>query len=352
MCGIVGRVGPGRCDLAPALDSIAHRGPDDRATWRGASPGGAVDLGFVRLSIIDLSPSGRQPMANEDGAVQVVFNGEIYNFLELRRELEGRGHRFRSNSDSEVLVHGYEEYGDAVVDRLRGMFAFAIWDARQERLLCAVDRVGIKPFFWSDWGGAFHFGSEIKALLACGVPATMDAAGLEGYLQYLYVPPPRTMFREVSRLQPGHRLVWQRGTARLERYWTFPTPRPVTDERDLVAELRPILKDAVQSHLVSDAPLGAFLSGGMDSSAIVALMAQASSKPVRTFCVTFDTPAFDERVYARAVATHFGTEHTEIDVRPDVVSLLPKMVRQFDEPFGNPTALLLYSLCEKARRHV
>jgi len=352
MCGITGRIATSHADVGPALDAIAHRGPDDRGTWRSPPGGAAVDLGFVRLAVIDLSPAGHQPMPNEDGTIWLVFNGEAYDFADLRKELESLGHRFRSRTDSECVIHGYEQWGDGVIERLRGMFALAIWDQRRQRMLCAVDRLGIKPLFYSVWGGGFLFGSEMKALLAMGVPRDLDPDGAVGFFQYLYVPAPGTIFRHVRRLEPGHTLVWEKGAVHVERYWRLPLPDPTRDAREAPEQLRHALDDAVRSHLVSDAPLGAFLSGGLDSSTVVALMARHSSRPVRTFCMTFDEPAFDEREHAQAVARHLGTDHTEIPVKADIAEFLPRMVRHFDEPFGNPTSLLLYSLCRDARRHV
>jgi asparagine synthase (glutamine-hydrolysing) len=354
MCGIVGRIGREHVDLRPALDCIAHRGPDDRGTHACDGPAGAVDLGFVRLAIIDLSPAGHQPMCNEDGTVWLVFNGEVYNFPELRRELEGLGHRFRSHTDSETILHAYEQYGDGFVHRLRGMFALAIWDARQSRLLLVRDRLGIKPLYYSTAGGSLSFCSEMKGLLALGAERTLDEVALASYLHLLYVPPPRTIFAAIKALAPGHLLVWEKGQARVERYWDISRPPARRDYPSMVEELRELLDTVVQQHLVSDVPLGAFLSGGLDSSTLVALMARHASAPVRTYCMTFrpEEGLYDERDYARIVARHFGTVHTEIPVKPDLVNDLPAMVRHFDEPFGNPTALLIYLLSKETRRHV
>jgi asparagine synthase (glutamine-hydrolysing) len=354
MCGIVGQIGSRHVDLGPALDRIAHRGPDDRGTYAGEGADDAVDLGFVRLAIIDLSPAGHQPMCNEDGSVWLVFNGEIYNYQELRRELEPLDHRFRSNTDSECIIHAYEQYGDGFVHRLRGMFGLAIWDARRSRLVLARDRLGIKPLYYSTAGGGLRFCSEIKGILQLGASRDLDAVSLASYLHLLYVPPPRTIFQAVKSLPPGHLLVWEGGAARVEQYWDFARPPDHRDYQSMVEELRELLDSVVKQHLVSDVPLGAFLSGGLDSSTLVSLMARNSSTPVRTYCMTFreDEGLYDEREYARIVARHFGTVHTEIPVKPDLVNDLPAMVRHFDEPFGNPTALLIYLLSKETRKHV
>jgi asparagine synthase (glutamine-hydrolysing) len=314
----------------------------------------AVDLGFVRLSIIDLSPAGHQPMRNEDGTVWLVFNGEIYNFQELRRDLESLGHVFRSNTDSETIIHAYEQYGDGFVDRLRGMFGLAIWDARRNRLVAARDRLGIKPLYYSTTGGRLTFCSEIKGVLQLGASRDIDPQALAAYLHLLYVPPPRTIFQGVKALPPGHMLVWELGNIRVERYWDIARPPVMRDYGEMVEQLRVMLDDVVKQHLVSDVPLGAFLSGGLDSSTLVALMARNGSGPVRTYCMTFreEEGLYDERQYARIVADHFGTIHTEIPVKPDLVNDLPAMVRHFDEPFGNPTALLSYQLSKETRKHV
>jgi len=354
MCGIVGRVGRGHVDLGPAMASIAHRGPDDRGTYAGEARDGAVDLGFVRLAIIDLSPAGHQPMTNEDGTVWLVFNGEIYNFQELRRELEGLGHRFRSQTDSETILHAYEQYGDGFVQRLRGMFGLAIWDARRDRLVLARDRLGIKPLYYSTAGGGLSFCSEMKGILALGQSRELDPVSLASYLHLLYVPPPRTIFSAIRCVPPGYLLVFENGQARVERYWDIARPPDHRDYRTMVAHLQGMLDEVVKQHLISDVPLGAFLSGGLDSSTLVALMARHSSAPVRTYCMTFreEEGLYDEREYARIVARHFGTVHTEIPVKPDLVNDLPAMVRHFDEPFGNPTALLIYLLSKETRKHV
>jgi asparagine synthase (glutamine-hydrolysing) len=355
MCGICGYVGVERRPLKAATDSLRHRGPDDHDLWEGQLGGYAVGLGHRRLSIIDLSPLGRQPMATADGQLRVVFNGEIYNFKELRGELEKLGHVFRSHSDTEVVLEGYRRWGDAVVERLRGMFAFAVVDGPRARVLLARDRLGIKPLYVRSAAGSLLFASELKGILAM-LPERpqLDRRTLRAYLTYLYVPAPRSIFEGVGQLEPGERAVFENGELRRERYWRLPAIGPSPDRREVVAELRALLEETVRLHLISDVPLGAFLSGGLDSTTLVALMARASSRPVKTFCMTFEPDAglYDERQYARAVAERYGTEHTEIPVRPDLAELLPAAVRHFDEPFGNPTSLLVWALSQKTRESV
>lgn len=354
MCGIVGHIGPSGVDLVPALDALSHRGPDDHGIFKAEGNRWAVDLGFVRLSIQDLSELGHQPMGTDDGRLWLVFNGEIYNFHALREELSALGFRFRSRSDSEVVLRGYEAWGDNVTSKLRGMFSFAVWDRRKNRLIAVRDRLGIKPLYWSQVDGRFYFGSEIKGLLALGVPKNLRRSAIPAYLRYNYVPAPATMFREVQSLEPGHQLVWENGRVEISRYWQLPKVGAPVSDKDSLPELRRILDETIAMHMVSDVPVGAFLSGGLDSSTIVALMQRHSSKPVRTFCMTFgpDESHYDERSYAAAVARYIGTEHTEIPVSPDLATLLPTVIRHFDEPFGNPTALLSYSLARETRKHV
>jgi asparagine synthase (glutamine-hydrolysing) len=306
MCGITGfisgRPHPAAAVLLERMNaSLLHRGPDDagqflspglpgtEATPNGRASGPQVGLAMRRLSIIDLS-TGHQPIGNEDATCRIVFNGEIYNHLELRRELEARGHIFRTESDTEAILHAYEEYGVDCVRHLRGMFAFGIWDSRLERLFLARDPVGIKPLYWTESGGRLLFASEIKALFRDpAVPRRLNREGLHHYLSYLYVPAPQTMFEGISQLPPGHRLIWQRGAVTVEEYWAGPAAmlegqagRPVS-----TGEVWEVLREAVGAHMQSDVPLGAFLSGGLDSTAIVALMAELSSQPVRTFSIGF-----------------------------------------------------------------
>jgi asparagine synthase (glutamine-hydrolysing) len=360
MCGIAGFVessavgAPFDADTATDLiqrmcDVIRHRGPDDEGMLVDA---GAA-IGMRRLSIIDLS-TGHQPIHNEDRTVWTVFNGEIYNFRELRQELTGAGHRFYTASDTEVIVHAYEEWGTAAMKRLRGMFGLAIWDTRSRTLVIARDRVGIKPLHYAEADGRLFFGSEIKSLLqAPGMPRDLDLHALDHYLSFLYTPRDGSIFKRVRKVPPGHVLVWRDGTVRLQQYWQLPADEPYAgSEADAAGELRAVLTDAVRSHLVSDVPLGAFLSGGIDSSVVVGLMAQTSGTRVKTFSIGFDEPAYDELEHARAVAAHFGTDHHEAVVKPDAVSILDRLICHFDEPFADPSAIPTWYVSEMARRHV
>ncbi|MHB8420481.1 MAG: asparagine synthase (glutamine-hydrolyzing) [Myxococcales bacterium] len=356
MCGITGYLGGARPPLAAALASLRHRGPDGQGLWEGELAGQQAGLAHARLAVIDLSPAGRQPMETADGKLRLVFNGEIYNFRELRRELERLGHAFRTQSDTEVILVGYRQWGDAVVSHLRGMFAFALYDSHAQRALLARDRLGIKPLYYQALPGSLRFASEAKGVLAMlpERPAA-DPYALRDYLTYLYVPYPRSIWQGLAQLPPAHVLVWESGRARLDRYWRLPAPEPaVADERELALELRALLEETVRLHLASDVPLGAFLSGGLDSTTLVALMARQTSKRVKTFCMTFapDAGLYDEREYARAVADAYGTDHTEIPVEPDLTELLPHAIAHFDEPFGNPTSLLVDRLSQKTREHV
>jgi asparagine synthase (glutamine-hydrolysing) len=357
MCGIAGIVGNTGASITDAIAVLRHRGPDGEGAWSGAVAGRTLQLGQTRLAIIDLSDGGKQPMWDERGQVGVVFNGEIYNYRELRRELGALGHAFRSASDTETLLRGYLQWGEDVVHHLRGMFAYALWDARHEELLVARDRLGIKPMYWAEVQGGLAFGSEPKALFALGVERRPAPGTLDRYLTYLYVPGPQTAFAGVHELLPAHRLCWTpRFPVRMDRYWEPPRWQPGArrDPRELARELRQELDHVVEQHMLSDVPLGAFLSGGLDSSTLVGLMARKSPRPVKTFCMTFGAgeELYDEREYAREASAWFGTEHTEIPVRPNLVELLPALTWHFDQPFGNPTALLTYELSRLTRQHV
>jgi asparagine synthase (glutamine-hydrolysing) len=330
-------------------DVIRHRGPDDEGIH--VAPG--VGLGMRRLSIIDLS-GGRQPIHNETRTVSVVFNGEIYNYRELRAELEGAGHRFSTSSDTETIVHAYEQWDEAAFARLRGMFAIALWDSSSRTLLLARDRAGQKPVHYAERGGRMYFGSEIKSLLAAGaIDARINLRALDHYLAFLYTPRDESIFEGVRKLPPGHFLRWHDGRIDVAPYWQV-SPREtfMGSETDAVAELDGILQNAVRSHMISDVPLGAFLSGGVDSSAVVGMMARASSQPVKTFSIGFDEPEFDELEHARRVAHHFGTDHHEFVVRPDGLSILTDLVSHFDEPFADSSAIPTWYVSEIARRHV
>ena len=329
--------------------AIRHRGPDDEGIR--VMPGAA--LGMRRLSIIDLA-TGHQPMHNEDSTVWVVFNGEIYNYAELRADLVNRGHRFYTASDTETIVHAYEEWGEDAFRRLRGMFGIALWDSRDGSLLLARDRVGIKPLHFAVTGGRLYFGSEIKSILAAdAVEPALDFQALDHYLSFLYTPRDASIFAGIRKLPPGHLLRWRNGTADIRRYWELPAEEHMpASEEEAVEALRAVLRDAVRSHLMSEVPLGAFLSGGVDSSLVVGLMAEASSRPVRTFSIGFDDPRYDELEHARSVARHFGTEHHEFVVKPDALAIIDDLIGHFDEPFGDSSAIPTWYVSEIARRHV
>jgi asparagine synthase (glutamine-hydrolysing) len=330
-------------------DVIRHRGPDDEGIH--VEPG--VGLGMRRLSIIDLS-TGQQPIHNEDRSVWLVFNGEIYNYRELRAELTAAGHAFYTSSDTEVIVHAYEEWGEAAFKRLRGMFGIGLWDRPRRTLLLVRDRAGIKPLHFAQRNGRLYFGSEIKSLIAAGaVDREIDLQALDHYLSFLYAPRDRSLFKGVRKLPPGHLLRWRDGRADISSYWAIDAAEPFDGSPEEAATtLRKVLASAVRSHMVSDVPLGAFLSGGVDSSLVVGLMAEASSKPVQTFSIGFDEPQFDELAHARTVARHFGTEHHEFVVRPDGLSILDRLVEHFDEPFADSSAIPTWYVSEVARKHV
>jgi len=357
MCGITGRFNydayrPVDRDVLVAMtDAVAHRGPDAAGYY--LAPG--VGLGHRRLSIIDLS-TGDQPLANEDGTVQVVFNGEIYNFADVRAELIARGHRFRTGSDTEIIVHGYEEWGDRCVDRFRGMFAFAVWDANARRLLLARDRLGVKPLYYAEVpGGGIVFGSEIKSLLEDPeVPRAWRPEAIDAYLTLLYIPAPDTIYRAVKKLPPGHILVAEAGQVRVSRYWDlqFTGDGNPAREEEYLEELDSLLREAVGLRLVSDVPLGAFLSGGIDSSTVVAYMKEASGAPPVTIAVGFDDAAYDEVRHAEAVARHLGCEFHALTANPRVDDLLPKLAWHFDEPFADSSAVPTYYVSKAARELV
>ncbi|MGE5858584.1 MAG: asparagine synthase (glutamine-hydrolyzing) [Solirubrobacterales bacterium] len=354
MCGICGLVSldgataPDPAALAAMNETLVHRGPDSD----GSVIDGPAGLAMRRLSIIDLA-GGDQPIANEDGRIQVIQNGEIYNYRELRNELRGRGHTFSTHSDTEVLVHLYEERGPAFVEALRGMFALAIWDARHGRLVLARDRFGIKPLYYRVAGGAISFASELKALLhQPGFSREIDPGALESFLAFNSIPSPFTIFAEARKLPAGHQLVAEGGEVELTRY---ARPAPVsadevrTEAEDVLAEeLRERLRDSVRAHLVSDVPVGVLLSGGIDSSALTAIAAAESGYRVSTFSIGFEESSFDELDQARVVAQRYGTNHHELILRPDAVDLLPRLVEAFDEPFGDSSALPTYLVSQLA----
>lgn len=358
MCGIAGifslngTLPSGKTVIKKMTDSLAHRGPDDEGFYQDSR----VALGFRRLSIIDLK-TGNQPIHNEDSSVWTVLNGEIYNYRELRTELEGKGHKFYTHADTEVLVHLYEEYGEGLVGRLRGMFAFCIWDTRANKFCVFRDRLGIKPLFYAEAGGCLLFASEIKALLASGlVTREMDTEALNYYLGLQYVPAPLSIYKNIRKLKPGHMLslVPKQREVRQVEYWDLDNTvvSPLSFE-DCKARYRELLVESVKLHLMSDVPLGAFLSGGVDSSAVVATMAELCAEPVNTFTICSRNRAYDEGEYARIVSSRFGTVHRTFTVDPsDFLALIPGMFEQYDEPFADSSALPTYIVSRLARKHV
>jgi asparagine synthase (glutamine-hydrolysing) len=349
MCGICGftwsdpELGEKLCRV------IYHRGPDQEGIF--SEPG--VTLGHRRLSIIDLSEQGRQPMANEDGSIQLVFNGEIYNFLELRPQLEERGHRFSSQSDSEVIIHAYEEWGRDCLSRLRGMFAFGLWDGSRKQLLVARDRLGIKPLYYTIQDKKFAFASEIKALLEIPeVPRQVNLQALYTYLGYEFVPSPMTMFESIFKLPPGHFLIYSDQGLEIQNYWDLSFKATVKTPDEAVEEMRSLLEETVRLHLISDVPLGVFLSGGLDSSTLVALMRKLGIDPLRTFSIGYPDPSFSELPYAKLVAERFETRHTVLMIPEVTQKDLEEAVWHLDEPMTDLSTLPLYLVCREAKKHV
>ncbi|MFN3189916.1 MAG: asparagine synthase (glutamine-hydrolyzing) [Aureliella sp.] len=358
MCGIAGialndpgqRADAGR--LSAMLDAIVHRGPDDS----GVLLDGEVALGMRRLSIIDLA-DGQQPIYDESGRYGVVFNGEIYNYVELRKDLESRGHCFRTNSDTEVIVHLYEDFGKDCVDHLRGMFGFAIWDRVERRVFIARDRLGIKPLYYTVVGSNLYFGSEVKSLLALeDVERAVDLQALSDYLSLKYVPSPKTLFRGISSLEPGHHLTYEHGEISMERYWdlSFAKSTQAISEEDAIERLGELLRESVRLRLRSDVPFGAFLSGGLDSSVIVALMAEQMSQPVKTFSVGFsDAEGVDELPYAKQVADAFGAEHHTLSIgAKDFLTHAENVLWHLDQPIADQATVATHMVARLARRHV
>ena len=355
MCGIAGMIVRDNevaeaSEVRRMCDTIVHRGPDDEGIYAR----GVVGLGMRRLSIIDVS-GGRQPIHNEDQSIWLVFNGEIYNFLELRKELEGRGHRFYTHTDTEVIVHLYEEMGSDCIAKLRGMFAIALYDERKKSLLLARDRLGKKPLHYVLADGRILFGSEIKTLLAVAPQlAEIDPEGVLQYLYFGYIPDPFTAFQKIHKLPPGHLMEYSRGEIKIRKYWDLPAygTKPPHSEEECLDELETLLAEAVRIRLISDVPLGALLSGGVDSSIVVALMAKASTAPVKTFSIGFKAEQFNESAYARLVAERFGTDHHELVVDPDIEETLTFLSSMMEEPFGDSSMLPTYFVCRMAREHV
>ena len=365
MCGIAGFLDAARSATADVAivrtramtDAVAHRGPDDSDVW--VDPAAGVGLGHRRLSIIDLSPLGRQPMHSADGRYVISYNGEVYNFEALRRELAGLGHGFRGGSDTEVMLAACREWGpERAVTRFVGMFAIALWDRETATLRLMRDRIGVKPLYWCRRDGVLLFGSELKALMAHPAwRAEIDIEAAAAFTRYSYVPGAATIFRHVHKLAPGNILTVQPGAEpRITAYWRLRdvvAPHPIDNEREAAAELETILRESVRGRMIADVPLGAFLSGGIDSSTVVALMQAQSTRKVRTFSIGFREPGYDEARHAKAVAAHLGTEHTELYVEPrQAIDVVPNLPKWFDEPFGDSSQIPTYLVSAMTRRYV
>ncbi len=355
MCGIAGfckldHSADVPFDWTRMVDALTHRGPDDDGFYADAH----VGIGMRRLSIIDLS-GGAQPLSNEHNTVHVVYNGEIFNYRALRAELETRGHVFKTQSDTETIVHGYEEWGARVAEKLRAQFAYALWDENEKRLVVARDHFGIKPLFYTVVEDVLFFASEIKALLLHPkLKRAMDLRALDQYLSFLYVPAPRTMFQDIFELPPAHQLIVENGRVRVERFWKPNIEPRAMKDADARALIRAAFEDSVRAQLMSDVPLGAFLSGGIDSSAIVAMMKRHTNAPVKTFSLGFGAAEehWDETAAAARVAKFYNTEHYAFRIEPNIVELVPQVVSHFDQPFANPTAVLMLLLSRETRKHV
>lgn len=348
MCGIAGVYGISDKSLLKRMcDVIEHRGPDDSGYYVDDT----ISIGMRRLSIIDLA-GGKQPIVNEDGSIVVVFNGEIYNFRELRYDLEIKGHRFTTDSDTEVIVHAYEEYGSDCLDRFNGMFAIALWDMDRKELFLARDRVGIKPLYYAVIGNVLVFGSEIKSILEYGIKREVDVQAVADYFVLRYVPAPRTMFKGIRKLEPGCYMVVNKNSVERMKYWNLEFKTIPGNEDYFIKNILKMLKDSVKRRLIADVPLGVFLSGGVDSSTITAIASEFSLKPVKTFSVGFYGAKYDETPYARNVAEYFGTDHTEEWVDIDNVNILPELIYQADEPLADPAMLPTYLISKVAREKV
>lgn len=357
MCGIVGRINFNRYrpvdpeQIREMSDSIRHRGPDDEGIWTN----GRVGLGHRRLSIIDLSPDGHNPMCNEDGTIWIVFNGEIYNFQDLRRELIAKGHVFKSRTDTEVILHLYEEEGIGCVRRLSGMFAFALWDESEQKLLLARDRLGKKPLHYSVNSSRLLFGSEIKSILRSGeMDNRPDPESIHQFLMWQCIRSPHTAFREIRKLPPASFLTWDSASGiQIKKYWELDCSRPWRESNtSLTEKIRELTVEATRVRLIADVPVGLFLSGGIDSACVLAAARQNNSGPIKTFSVSFGENEFDESPYARLLAQRFSTEHHEFRASPKIADLVTRMAELFDEPFADPSAVPTYYLCKLTREHV
>ncbi|MBM4300094.1 MAG: asparagine synthase (glutamine-hydrolyzing) [Deltaproteobacteria bacterium] len=360
MCGIVGIVSQGKVvdqvTLEVMRDSMRHRGPDDAGLWRSAN--GRIGLAHRRLAVIDLSPGGHQPMVDASGQLCITFNGEIYNYQELRRELEAKGHSFQSASDTEVILEAYRAWGTDCLPRFNGMFAFGLFDSKEQQLFLARDRAGKKPLFYYQTAGQFLFASELKALMAHKeFPRILDLEALNFYLAYGYVPGEKCILQGVHKLPPAHAMIYdvRHGGAQVWRYWSLPEahPRDQASVEELVEELEAHLLDSVRLRLIADVPVGISLSGGLDSSLVTAMAARISARPVKTFNISFPGHGrYDEGPHARLVARHFGTEHTELVADPATVELLPRLARQFDEPLADHSMVPTYLVSQLLRQEV
>lgn len=369
MCGIAGGIwsygetGLTRESLGRMTDAIAHRGPDDEGHWLAApknnpftfqgTPCPGVALGFRRLSIIDLE-TGHQPLGNEDGTIQIVFNGEIYNYQQLRHRLEGSEHTFRTQSDTETIVHLYEDLGSDCFTHLNGMFALAIWDGRNERLVLARDRLGKKPLYYSFRQGGLVFASELKSLMTLpDIDKTIDPGAIDLFLTYQYIPHPHSIYKGIHKLPPGHFAVFEKGRFSIEKYWKVDWSHEIAIDQPTASEqLRSILSDAVRIRLRSDVPLGAFLSGGIDSSLVVAIAQKQLDTPIQTFSIGFSEADYDETHFAKMVADHVGTKHERFEVTPNAMDILDRLVKHYDEPFGDSSAVPTWYLSEMTSKHV
>ena len=347
--------------------TLAHRGPDDSGIYfnselRTQNSELRVALGHTRLSIIDLSPNAHQPMSNEacpecrrrNGSLWITYNGEVYNFKEIRSILETKGHILKSHSDTEVILHAYEEWGEECLNRFSGMFAFAIWDERRQRLFLARDRIGKKPLFYYWDGKLFAFASELQGLLALDIPRDVDLSAIHQYLAYQYIPAPKSAFKNVFKLPPAHYLILEDGDITIQKYWDIDFSKKITviDERELAENIYERLKESVRERLISDVPFGAFLSGGIDSSIVVALMSEIMQEPVKTFSIGFEEDVYNELPYARQIAELFKTDHKEFVVRFDALNIIPKLVRHYGEPFADSSALPTFYLSEMTSEFV
>jgi asparagine synthase (glutamine-hydrolysing) len=344
-------------DLPDAVASLTHRGPDDSGFFLDETAG--IGLGHRRLSIIDLSEAGRQPMSSDDGTVHIVYNGEVYNFREIRETLEKSGHGFKSSTDTEVILKSYLEWGIGCLQRFMGMFSLAIWDSRDQCLYLARDRLGIKPLFYYFRDGTLLFASELKALMACRTfDRDLDPDSLPLFLHYQYVPAPRTIFKHTHKLLPGSYLLYDGQELKSHTYWSPPDGSAVAmhstlDEKDGLRQLDELLTQAVSARLISDVPLGALLSGGIDSSMVVALMQKVSTAPVRTFSIGFNEEGYNEAPWAAKVANHLGTDHTEFYLTPqEAMEVIPNLPEMYDEPFADSSAIPTFLVCQMARDHV